>query len=67
MNRQMLAHFASCALLLLAVLWPLWFVYPAGLALLVASGGLLRNLLSALSVHREHRLKIKSVICNTRR
>ena len=62
MNRQMLAHFASCALLLLAVWWPLWFVYPAGLALLVASGGLLRNLLSALSVHREHRLKIESLI-----
>lgn len=63
MIRQMLAHFASCALLLLAVLWPLWFVYPAGLALLVASGGLLRNLLSALSVHREHRLRIESLIC----
>ena len=62
MNRQMLAHVASCALLLLAVVWPLWFVYPAGLALLVASGGLLRNLLSALSVHREHRLKIESLI-----
>lgn len=62
MNGQMVAHLASCALLLLAVLWPLWFVYPAGLALLVASGWLLRNLLSALSVHREHRLKIESVI-----
>jgi hypothetical protein len=63
MNRQMLAHFAACAMLLLAVLWPLWFVYPAGLTLLVASGWLLRNLLSALSVHREHRLKIESLIC----
>jgi len=62
MSRQMLAHFAACALLLLAVLWPLGFVYPAGLALLVTSGWLLRNLLSALSVHRAHRLKIESQI-----
>lgn len=67
MNRQMLAHFASSALLLLAVLWPNWFVYPAGLALLVASGWLLRNLMSALSVHREHRLKIESGVFDTRR
>jgi hypothetical protein len=62
MDRQMLAHFASCALLLLAVFWPQGFVYPAGGALIVANGWLLHNLLSALSVHRSHLLKIESAI-----
>jgi hypothetical protein len=62
MSRQMLAHFVSCALLLLAVFWPDWFVYPAGLALIVAHGWLLRNLLMALSVYRVHQLKIAAAL-----
>jgi hypothetical protein len=62
MDRQMLVHFVSCALLLLAVFWPEWFVYPAGLALIVAHGGLLRNLLAAMSVYRAHQQKIAAVI-----
>ncbi len=61
MDRQMLAHFSALALLQLAVFWPPLFVYPAGLALLVANGWLLRNLLSALSLYREHQRKIESV------
>ena len=59
MDRQMLAHFASCILLLLAVCWPTVFVYPAGIALIVANGWLMRNLWSALEVHRAHLLKIE--------
>lgn len=62
MNGQMLAHFASCALLLLAVLWPKVFDYPAGIALVFANAWLLRNLLSAMFVYRGHQLKIESVI-----
>ena len=62
MNRQILAHFAACLLLLLAVFWPAWCVYPAGFALVVANGWLLRNLLSALSIYRKHQLKIDSVV-----
>ena len=58
MDRQMMMHFASCALVLLAVFWPDGFVYPAGVALVVANGWLLRNLLTALSVYRSHQLKI---------
>ena len=60
MTRQLLAHFASCVLLALALLWPAALVYPAGVALIVANGGLLRNLLAALQVYRSHRLKIES-------
>ncbi len=62
MDRQMFAHVVSCALLLLAVFWPTVFVYPAGLALMVANGWLLRNVLSAMSVYRKHLLKIESEI-----
>ena len=58
MHRQLIAHLFSCALLLLAVFWPAWFVYPAALALIAASGGLLWNLLAAMRVYREHQLKI---------
>ena len=65
MNRQILAHFAACLLLLLAVFWPAWCVYPAGLALVVANGWLLRNLLSALSIYRTHQSKIDSVLGST--
>jgi hypothetical protein len=62
MNRQMAAHFSAFALLLLAVLWPAWFVYPAGLALIVANLWLLRNLLSAVGVYRQHCLKVEALI-----
>ena len=58
MNRQMQAHFVSCGLLVLAVFWPEWLSYPAGLALLIANGWLLRNILSARTVHRAHLRKI---------
>ena len=58
-DRQMWAHFCSFGLLVLAVFWPLWFVYPAGLALIVANIWLLRNLLSAVAVYRSHAAKIK--------
>ena len=62
MDRQLLAHFFACALLLLAVAWPAVFVYPAGIALIVANGWLLRNLLAALAVHRQHQREIERVI-----
>lgn len=58
MRGQMYAGFLAFALLLLAVFWPQWFVYPAGVALIVANGWLLRNLLSATSVYRRHLEKI---------
>ena len=63
MNRQMIAHIVSVALLVLAVFWPTWFVYPAGLAVLLANAGLLYNLLSAVSVYRRHVEKIESAKC----
>ncbi|MEO8410626.1 MAG: hypothetical protein ABI478_08640 [Propionivibrio sp.] len=58
MERQMLAHLLACTLLVLAVFWPTGFARPAGLALVVAQGWLLRNLLAALRVHRTHLRKI---------
>jgi hypothetical protein len=58
MDRQMRAHFVSCVLLVLAVFWPDWLAYPAGLALVVAHAWLLLNLLSAVRVHRSHLQKI---------
>lgn len=61
MHRQLIAHLFSCALLLLAVFWPAYFVYPAALALIAANGGLLWNLLAAVRVYREHLLKIDSL------
>ena len=62
MNRQMRVHFAACSLLLLAVLWPAWFVYPAGVALVVANTWLAHNLLSAMSTYRGHQRKIDALI-----
>jgi len=53
-NGQMGAHFVAVGLLLLAVAWPRWFVYPAGLALVAANVWLLRNLLAAVAVYRAH-------------
>ena len=61
MDGQMRAHFAAYALLLLAVLWPEWLVYPAGVALAASQAWLLRNLLAALSVYRAHRVKIDAL------
>ena len=62
MSRQMQAHFSSCTLLLMTVFWPEWFVYPAGLALIVANGLLMLNLLTALSVYRNHQQKIATTV-----
>ena len=41
-----------------AVFWPAGFVYPAGLALVLANGWLMRNLWSGVSVYRAHLQKI---------
>lgn len=51
---QMRTHFLSYTLLLLAVFWPTLFVYPAGLALVIANCWLLSNLLSATLFYRRH-------------
>lgn len=58
-NHQAAAHGLSLVLLLLAVGWPVWFVYPAGLAVVVANGWLLRNLFAALAVYRSY-LKVSA-------
>jgi hypothetical protein len=55
-DRQLLSHLASCVLLLLAVFWPDWFAYPAGLGLIIANGWLLSNLLYATAIYRNHPL-----------
>ncbi len=60
-NGQMHAHFVAVGLLLLAVVWPRWFVYPAGLALIAANAWLLRNLLAAVAVYRAHLAKIDAL------
>lgn len=57
-DRQMLAHLSALALLLLSVFWPRWFVYPAGLALILTSVWLWINLLSAIAVYRSQRTQI---------
>jgi hypothetical protein len=57
-DRQMLAHVLALALLLLSVFWPGWFVYPAGLALILTSVWLWINLLSATAVYRRQRTQI---------
>lgn len=61
-DRQMIAHFIAFGLLVLAVVLPQWFVYPAGVALIVANGWLLRNLLFAAMVYRDHLAKIDAVV-----
>lgn len=63
-DRQMLAHLLALALLLLAVFWPGWFVYPAGLALIFASVWLWLNLLSATAVYRNQLVKIGIAIAS---
>ena len=59
-DRQLRAHLVCCALLLLAVIWPVWFVYPAGVALIIADGWLLRNLLYASGIYRSHLVTIEA-------
>ncbi|MBO3705494.1 MAG: hypothetical protein J5X21_03690 [Candidatus Accumulibacter sp.] len=60
-DHQFHAHVAALALLLAAALQPDWFTYPAAVALFVASGWLLRNLLAATAFHRQHRQRIASL------
>ncbi|MBL8374874.1 hypothetical protein [Accumulibacter sp.] len=57
-DRQLYAHVVSLALLLAAVIWPEWFTYPAGLALVLANGWLLYNLLTAVAFYRYQCLQI---------
>jgi hypothetical protein len=49
---QLICHFQAYTLLVLSVFWPAWFFYPAGLALIIANGWLLRNLLYATAIYR---------------
>lgn len=58
---QMQAHFVAYGLLLLAIIWPTWLVYPAGAALVFANGWLLRNLITALTVYRNHVAKLEQL------
>lgn len=58
MDRQVRVHLAACAFVLAAVVWPAWFVYPAGLALMLANGWLMFNLWSGVRVYRLHLKKI---------
>jgi hypothetical protein len=60
-QRQAIAHGVAFGLLLLAVIQPAWFVYPAGLALVMANGWLMRNLMSAVAVYRQHLAKIAAL------
>jgi hypothetical protein len=60
MRDQMRVQFVGLALLVLAVFWPEWFVYPAGLVLVSANVWLLRNMLAAVAVYRSHVLKIEA-------
>lgn len=60
-NGQTIAHLVAVGLLLLAVVCPHWFVYPAGLALIAANAWLLRNLLNALAVYHRHLAKIRAL------
>lgn len=54
MRQHLVLHGLALLALLGAVVWPQWLVYPAGVALLAAHAGLLRNLLRALGVYRRH-------------
>lgn len=63
MLRQLSAHLAAFALLLSASIWPEWWlVYPAALALIIANLWLLRNLLLAAGVYRNHRNRINALL-----
>lgn len=61
MTFQLRTHVVACGLLILAVFWPVYFIYPAGVALALANALLLRNLLAALAVFRAHSLKIEAL------
>ena len=65
MDRQVRAHFGTCALLLAAIFWPAWFVYPAGMALALTNGWLMRNLWSGVTVYRAHLRKIAAEAART--
>jgi len=54
MQRQMKAWLLAVVLLLAAVVLPDWLARPAGLALMLASGGLAFNLLAALRRYQQH-------------
>lgn len=58
MTRQMGMHFLACLLLALAVLWPEWLAYPAGVVLVVAQATLGWNLRAAMRVYAMHRQKL---------
>lgn len=58
MQRQMQAHAVALALLLAAVIQPGWLARPAGIALAVASGWLMVNLLGAVRRYRQHLEKL---------
>lgn len=58
MDRQRQAHLAACAMFLAAVVWPAFFLFPAAIALLVSSGMLAANLLSAVGVYRRKAAEI---------
>lgn len=64
-DRQMYTHFAALALLLAATIWPTWFAYPAGLALLLANAWLLWNLLGAMLFYRRHRVRMEAAVSAT--
>jgi len=57
-QRQMQAHVVALALLLAAVIAPDWLARPAGIALAVASGWLMVNLLGAVRRYRQHLEKL---------
>ncbi len=57
MQRQMRAHAAAVALLLVAVIWPEWLVRPAGAALALAGGWLFFNLWGTVGRYRRHLAK----------
>ncbi len=57
-QRQMRAHAVALALLLAAVIAPDWLTRPAGVALAVASGWLMLNLLGAVRRYRQHLEKL---------
>lgn len=61
MQRQMWAHFAALALLLLAVFVPDWLVRPAGVALALANLGLFANLWRAIGRYRRHEVEIRAL------
>ena len=61
MRRQMQGHLLSCLLLLLAVVWPDWFVYPSAAAIVLAQAGLFANLLAGVRVFRAHQRRLAAL------